>query len=244
MAEVSKAPKGRREPRSPKPDAERDPYIRACKERWENPPVDEETGQAPPKISTPFSKLVQAPDGKKIAAGLLQFYQVTGDPLFKEAALALAAYGLASGSPQNSAKRLWENSSIERMLATNLMSNHMAEAKDKGKRLSVNKAAAKVVAQLRLGSCFETEVKRLREFYADCLKGRCFPSFEQSPGEIGTILVGPVEGREPEEAFARRLPKEGKEVPNNRQWRKIVARGDVTARVIGCRELPPEKGNT
>ncbi|UPT88627.1 DUF2635 domain-containing protein [Bradyrhizobium barranii subsp. apii] len=234
MAAVSKAPKKPRQPRLRKADAELDRHFKACEARW---------NEAKLKAENPISRRVKPPDGKKIAAGLRQLYELTGDPLFKQAVMALDAYGLADGRPRDSVNRLWMRNSDEWNSAPSFMAAVIVDAEDRtGKKMSKRAAAAKVVAALRLpGTSFERAVDILEEFYTDGMKGR-FPQFES--GEIGTIFVVPVDGREPEELRARYLPKEGKEVPNNLHWRSAIASGDVTARVKSWRKLPPNFGNS
>jgi hypothetical protein len=230
MASNSKAPKGRRGARTPKPV---DAHLKACEAEWKA------------EIRRPTTK-GSPPDGKKIATGLRELYEITGEPLFLQAAAALQAYGLAGRSPGRSAERVWESNTREWQSAPSLMFGLMMDARDKtGKMLTDRAAAAKAVARLGLtapnSKTFDAAVDHLRKRYARWEK-EGFPKFE--PGEIGTIFVIPVEGRIPEEAFAQRLPKEGKEVPNNLPWRKVIARGDVTVRVKSWHELPPNSAST
>jgi hypothetical protein len=230
MASNSKTPKGWRGARTPKPV---NGHFKACEAEWKA------------EIRKPIAKGA-APDGKKIAIGLRKLHEITGEPLFVQAATALQAYGLAGRSPGRSAERVWESNTPEWLSAPSLMFGLMMDARDKtGKMLTDRAAAAKAVARLGLtapnSKTFDAAVEHLRKRYAKWEK-EGFPQFEL--GEIGTIFVVPVEGRVPKEAFARCLPKEGKDVPNNLPWRKVIARGDVTVRVKSWRELPPNSAST
>jgi hypothetical protein len=215
------------------PVDDRDKHFKACEAEWKA------------EIRKPILKGA-TPDGKQIAADLRKLYDLTGEPLFKQTAVALQAYGLAGRSPGRSLEQLWESNTEEWLSAPSLMFCLMMDARDRtGKIMTDRAAAAKAVARLGLtapnSKTFTAAVEHLRKRYAKWVK-EGFPQFE--PGEIGTVFVVPVEGRVPEEAFAQRLPREGKEVPNNLPWRKVIARGDVTVRVQSWRELPLNSANT
>lgn len=203
-------------------------HYEGCRASWE----------AAPRIVRPLPD-AKAPDGKRIAADLNLLHELTGDPAFRSALLALKAYRLAGGAPRRSAEALWERTCPEWVLAPLLMFNVIEEAKANGTSLSERAAAASAVAKLKLpATSFDAAVDALRKRYADA-KRHGFPTFDQSPGEVGKVLVIPIEGRN-----QCGLPKEGAVVPNNLRWRQIIDRGDVSARVIGWCELAPNKTKT
>jgi hypothetical protein len=211
-------------------DVVNDRHFNDCKARWEKRRRVDIYGD---DLNAGDS---EPPAGKHLADDLRRLHQLTGDPAFMEAGLALAAYGLAADEPGRSIKRLWKRSSPSYIYAPERVFELI---RDEG--LSVRAAAAQAVAELELpAASFDAAVKGLSEEYADCLKNG-FHMTEENAGDVGTVFVVPIEGRDP---FRFGLPRNGAEVPNNLHWRRAISRGDVTVRYSSWKKLPPNNSKT
>lgn len=209
--------------RGPRRRAIPDSRYLAAKARWERARAAGEL------IASPIPKGTEAPDSARMAVDLRRLFDLTGDPAFETALHALKAYGLDAASPRDGVDRYWERTVPEWAMSLQLMFNLMMHWKDREERSSVRAAAAEAAARLKLPAVsFDGIVKKLTDRYFEAAKANSFPMPDQKTlGEIGMIRAVPVEGRD-----AHGLPKEGANVLNNCQWRRAIARGDVSARIV------------
>jgi hypothetical protein len=98
--------KKRRGPRERAADVIPDRHYNDCRVRWESRKRVDIFGDDPKTNADS-----EPPAGDRLADDLRRLYQLTGDPAFMEAGLALAAYGLAGKKPQRSLNGFWERSS-------------------------------------------------------------------------------------------------------------------------------------
>ena len=184
------------------------------------------------------------------AAGLAALFDLTGDPAFAQALAAMKAHGLDTAWDIS---EFTARASPDWMMALLLMDTRVRlpralQADDPtAKPMSVRAAAAWAAAELGVaGASFRDVVDKLRLAYPAAVE-QGFPTTDRNPGAIGKLFVVPLDGHtfltngtkidhHPDHVKASALskvPASGAEVVNNLHWRQAIARGEVSARVVG-----------
>jgi hypothetical protein len=194
------------------------------------------------------------PHIRHVVLGLERAYEMTGDPVFEDARIALDAYALAGGKPRKSFPSAHDAAYGDRWLG---YLQNMRWFCDR-RRYSIRQAAAEVASYYfvpadrsavddehkkvcapsapgrRRGDEFDLVTRNLRDRYSRW-KRDGFPTQEaDDPGDLGfRVYALPVgQRRVPIPGTFEPLPAEGSEVPFTLYWRGRWRDGDVTLRVV------------
>lgn len=170
--------------------------------------------------------------GRDVLKGLGAAFEATGDPLFRDAAVAFKAYALDCGRPSTA----WARASAATF--GDPLDGYLEQIKwqlNAWKKLpkhkSVLRAAQKIAADFLVpGTSFDEVTKTLRLAYAERQKAVPLVKIPQDPGYVGyRVLVKPLHGlsiRDLQSDFAQ-IPDDGAVVRYTNYWRRLFEEGAI-----------------